>query len=545
MSTRPYETRNGGKGINKKREREEGGSENSNSKRFNKKPDWFPEMEFRLKMKLNPEGVIEAVAKYFKGLSNKASGVLRGLPIVYPPAPNVNDFQVTAEDQFRLSEEMKEWRKDCKAYTADLLSIIDFLTSKCEGLLMKKLISEFTLMVLENKAQGHIVNPLLLLKSIIKHANGVSATNKREIQLRLEKELVVFKSGGQFQNETFDALLDRAKGLFSRNEQVNVLLTEEEKVDIFFLAVNPNRYPELVSHYAASIRKKPEIVDRESVDWRIWYATYKDVYATNLEDACERAKEYRPEVKFYTQNDFQNQFATQKTKPGGKSSDNRITDYHHDKLKLGKQPVIENGKCFLCQKEHHIAKCPYLYDMQNEVKARESTQSSKPVVSDGKHSHKTIDFAFANVLFRDYVERMEMLKGDEIEGWMAQYATLNPDKVVALFDPCSTFTLMRLRKMVKNIRKCQPLSVITTMGTYNRIQHVGDNKILPGDIYYDDQSDVNIICAHDLLTNKDIFKVRAFEDGTYDITHKPSGHVFRVRWYKKVLVVDITICADM
>ena len=52
----------------------------------------------------------------------------------------------------------------------------------------------------------------------------MSAINKREIQLRLEKELVNFKSGGQYPNETFYALLDRAKGLFSRQEQVDVLI---------------------------------------------------------------------------------------------------------------------------------------------------------------------------------------------------------------------------------------------------------------------------------------------------------------------------------
>ena len=131
--------------------------------------------------------------------------------------------------------------------------------------------------------------------------------------------------------------------------------------DIFFLAVNPSRYPELVSHYAASIRKKPEIEDRESVEWKIWYATYKDVYAANIDDACERSKEYRPEVKFHAQSDFQNQFANQQKKAGGKSSSSQNNDSHQNKSEKGKQPTIENGKCFLCQKDHHIAKCPYLY----------------------------------------------------------------------------------------------------------------------------------------------------------------------------------------
>ena len=439
MSTRPYETRNGGKGIIKKRDREEGGSETSNSESEEtdseseetsvnskkehissktsrkwseeeefrlKKSDWSPEMEFRLNMKLNPDGVINGVAKHFKGKSNKAAAVLRGLPIEYPPAPNANDFQVHAEDQLRFSEEMKEWRKDCKAYTADLLSITDFLMSKCEGLLMKKLISEFTLVVLESKAQGHIINPLVLLKSIIRHANGVNAANKREIQLRLEKELIHLKSGGQYPNETFDALIDRAKALFSRQEQVGVNMSEDDKVDIFFLAVNASRYPELVYHYEASIRKKPETDDRESVEWKIWYANYKDVYAETLDDACEKAKEYRPEVKFQTQSDLQNQFASQQKKSGGKSSSSQQknsggkssssqqNDSHQSTFEKGK-PKIEPGKCILCQKPHLIVKCPWLYDMQTEVKSRENTKSSKPV-SDGNKSHKTIDFAFAN-----------------------------------------------------------------------------------------------------------------------------------------------------
>jgi len=139
---------------------------------------------------------------------------------------------------------------------------------------------------------------------------------------------------------------------------------------------------------------------------------------------------------------------------------------------------------------------------------------------------------------------MEGYKRSDIENAVLQYASQNEDKIVALFDPCSTFTLARLKSLVKNLRKCSPLTVTTSMGTYSRIQNVGDNSIIPGPIYFDEQSEVNIICAHDMLTDKAKFQVKAFADGTYDITHKSSGHVFKVRWFKKVLVVDVTVCAD-
>ena len=51
--------------------------------------------------------------------------------------------------------------------------------------------------------------------------------------------------------------------------QINVDTAEDVKVDRFFLSVNKHRYPELVQHYEAMMRKKPEDENEESFEYRL------------------------------------------------------------------------------------------------------------------------------------------------------------------------------------------------------------------------------------------------------------------------------------
>ena len=121
------------------------------------------------------------------------------------------------------------------------------------------------------------------------------------------------------------------------------------------------------------MRKKPEDENDESFEYRIWYNTYKDLIARNLDEACDKAKEYKPEIKFQTRDDLQNQYATQ-----GKKSKSK----HKDTSTQGER----RRECLICfSKDHNGVQCPFLGLCQ---------ELAKQQLAKSNRAHTMIDFAF-------------------------------------------------------------------------------------------------------------------------------------------------------
>ena len=102
------------------------------------------------------------------------------------------------------------------------------------------------------------MSPLALLKRVAKVASGVAKERVRELRAELEREVVKLKGGGQGTTESLGALLRKWKGLFSRPAQLGCLVPDGQQVGQLFVSVNKAKYSELVQHYAAMIRKKPD-----------------------------------------------------------------------------------------------------------------------------------------------------------------------------------------------------------------------------------------------------------------------------------------------
>jgi len=218
--TQRYETR----GESSKRDRDaiQPGAKNNNNaydpKKF--KHD-FSQMIFKMHSTYNEEEIIENSLKHWKKEGNIAANTLRGIINHFPPAPNANDVGPTEAEQSIYAKELEEWRRACNDHNAAILKINDTHMGMCDSTITKKLEVEYTVAVLEDRRRGHVLNPLTLLKSIVRIANGVTKEKKRELLLILEREIQKLKDAGQFSNESFDKLHERWKSLYSRLMQIN------------------------------------------------------------------------------------------------------------------------------------------------------------------------------------------------------------------------------------------------------------------------------------------------------------------------------------
>jgi len=342
----------------------------------------FIDMEFKMHSAYSEESIIEQSLKYWKKQGNIAANTLRGVVNHFPPAPNANEVGPSDAEQSIYATELEEWRKACKEHNAAILQINDTHIGMCDSNITKKLEVEYTVAVLEDRRRGHVLNPLVLLKSIVRIANGVTKQKKRELLLILEREIQQLKDAGQLKNETFDGLRERWKALYSRLTQINVDTAEDIKVDRFFLSVNKNRYPELVQHYAAMMRKKPEEANEQSFEYRVWSQSYKDLIASTLEEACEKAKDYKPEIKFLTRDDSQSQFAAQDKK--NKSQHKDIPTQQGEK-----------GECLICfSKDHNGFQCPFLGRCQEYAKQRLANKTAASTSTENSIAYTMIDWYY-------------------------------------------------------------------------------------------------------------------------------------------------------
>ena len=227
MSTRTqstHDTRSGGG----KRDRnggnpgEKGNNDGNESKKY-KKVD-FDEFEFKLNSAYNEEDIIDSAYKYWKKKGNKLANVLIGIEMHYPIAPNPNEYGPTAEQQKLYSKAHEKWDNECTSYTDDLLSMNDHHLGQCHIQLRKKLNVEYTLQALEERRQGHIMNPLTLLKNIVRVSNGVTDDRRRELSKAVMKDIYQLKDSGQYLHETFDALQKRWTNLVSRLAQLGTAM---------------------------------------------------------------------------------------------------------------------------------------------------------------------------------------------------------------------------------------------------------------------------------------------------------------------------------
>jgi hypothetical protein len=506
-----------------KRKREET-QNNNDQKKVKQVSDLFEYTIFDLKKPIDLESISESACAYFRKEKNPLAYVYEDVPLVLPVAP------AGADQNNNLGKELtREYRQTCKTFTEDVGELIDATLSRCSPNLLRALHTDpaTTKAILNNREFGLAIDPVTLLTKVVGLCNGLTSESMREIRRKLEDDAHNLRKNGHYYSDSLEDLHKKWKAIISRWKQLGVVISPEQQVDDFFSSISAKKHPELHDHYEASMRKKP-LDTATAVKKEVWEQTYGDVQAATLDEALQQALNYKPEIKYQKIDDHNNVFA--------------MND-------------LSTIICHLCLKAgHKFSDCRKLPEAQKAIGVQPANkQQGKKAGGKGKdgsgsqntaNATITIDFAFATLLFQQYEDKLKSQNAAKIKASIMAYTETHKGKVVALFDPCSTITCVNHKGIVRDVVECKPLTVTTSMGSYTRVRNKGSNPLLPEDVYFDEDQTINIICAHDMLTDKAKYKVVAYTNGTYDITHIASKHVFKIRWHHKVLIVDITVCLE-
>ena len=93
---------------------------------------------------------------------------------------------------------------------------------------------------------------------------------------------------------------------------------------------------------------------------------------------------------------------------------------------------------------------------------------------------------------------------------------------------------------MSNVEGCRAIKIITCGGVFEGIDSVGTSNFLPGPVYLHVGGMFNVISAFDIFHNPELFRASTSGMGEWDIIHRATNICIPIRWFRRVLIADIT-----
>jgi len=466
-----------------------------------------------------------------------------------PERPDLTDIADDPDNDLLRSAMIKTWQEEVRSFWKDVRIVRDSLISKCTPDLLRWLINEKgdgdEIMFLVNDSEN-IVPISLLIDWIFEGSMHKEGYSRNERLKPLLDKVFRLSHSGQFAGQSLQSFMEIFEQVY---DQIRILDPTKvpddlEQASNFFTGLNESEYTELKETRAKYEREYPWDEDQRIQE--MFQVLNKTIHSMDLKSSCLVAQRFRPT--------WQNASRMQYQKLEKRLDDREIVEARVTLLPDGGGVGKEAKSCLFCDRQgHDISKCFHLRDAQKHIKEK---LDAKPKAK-GKSSKggKRVEFAnplleddsdslhhfnFSTVLLDRLAAFFSELSTDEVNFAIREYKRENPSAILALFDPCSTITVFKDKGLVTNLEKCRPIKVITCGGVFTGIDTVGISTFMPGPVYYHVDGMFNVISAFDIFHNPEIFQPVPSGRGEYNIMHRDSNIVIPVRWFKRVLIADIT-----
>jgi len=344
-------------------------------------------------------------------------------------------------------------------------------------------------------------------------------TDKERLKALVDRQ-VAMRRNGMYASESVRDFHKRFKDLFDLFDVVDPTKTPDpiEQASDFVGGLHPHRFQEFKAKFAEAEAATPAD-DAGEASWQVFTQVFGKVWASNLTEAYEKARDFKPTWQALARDHEQ------------------VVEDLHARIKLeeGSQKVSapeekRDGKikCDLCEGPHGVRQCRGLARARQLYKA----DLKKPLLKADGTSNPFFDFEFPCV------------SESEVQEMFVSAQQMDVKRVLGIFDTCSSLTVFCDERLIQNKRNCDPLNIRTAAGVYKGVSTVGDSQFFTPNVYFDPTCKMNVICAHDVFNYPKMWKTRTYPNGEVDFKHISSGTTFKARWHKKVLVVDITSMTD-
>jgi len=471
---------------------------------------------------------------------------------IAPARPDLTEFENDPDNDLLRTASIKIWQEEVRSFWRDVRTVRDSLISNCTADLLRWLIDEKgdgdEIMFLINDSEN-IVPISLLIDWIYEgsmHKEGYSKTER--LKPLLDKVFRLSHSG-QFAGQSLQNFMEIFEQVY---DQIRILdptkvPDELEQASNFFTGLNASEYTELKETRAKYEREYPW--DEPEQIREMFQVFNRTIHSVDLKSSCLVAQRFRPT--------WQNASRVQYQKLEKRLDDRDIVEARVALLPDGGGVGKEAKTCLLCDRPgHEISKCFHLRDAKHHIKekldAKLQNTKAKPkstkggnrvefanplLENDGDSLHH---FNFSTVLLDRLAAHIAELSTDEVSFAIREFTQKNPTAVLALFDTCSTITVFKDRNLVSNLEKCRALNVITCGGVFSGIDSVGTSTFLPGPVYLHNGGMFNVISAFDVFHNPELFRASTKLMGEWDIIHRATNICIPIRWFKRVLIADIT-----
>jgi len=344
-------------------------------------------------------------------------------------------------------------------------------------------------------------------------------TDKEKLKALVDRQ-VAMRRNGMYASETVKDFHKRFKDLFDLFDVVDPAKTPDpiEQASDFVGGLHPQRYQEFKAKFIEAEASVPAD-DAGQASWQVFIQMYGKVWADNLTEAYEKARDFKPTWQALARDHEQvveNLHARIMVEDSAKDGKTKVS-FQEPKM-----------KCDLCDGPHGVRQCKGFARAKQLYKA----DLRKPLLKPDGTANPFFDFEFP------YVSEKE------VQEMFVAAMEIDVKKIIGIFDTCSSLTVFSNDKHVGDKRNCDPLNIRTAAGVYNGVSVVGNSQYFVDQVYHDPTCKMNVLCAHDIFNCPTMYETHVYNNGEVDFKHLPSGKIFKARWYKKVLVVDITAMTD-
>jgi len=344
-------------------------------------------------------------------------------------------------------------------------------------------------------------------------------TDKEKLKALVDRQ-VAMRRNGMYASETIRDFHKRFKDLFDLFDVVDPTKTPDpiEQASDFVGGLHPQRFQEFKAKFLEAEASVPAD-DAGQASWQVFSQMYGRVWADNLTEAYEKARDFKPTWQALARDHDQvveEIHARIKVEEGAK------------KVSSTEEKSEPKIKCDLCDGPHGVRQCRGFARAKQLYRA----DLKKPLLKADGTSNPFFDFEFPCVT------------ENEVHEMLMSAQKMDLTKVIGIFDTCSSLTVFCDDRLVQNKRNCDPLHIRTAAGIYNGVSVVGDSQYFVPEVYFDQSCKINVICAHEVFNSPKMWETHVYSNGEVDFKHVPSGTTFEARWHRKVLVVDITQMTD-